>query len=180
MYSGHMFGLLSLGKCTRLSHNGRIRKLSHISLQKAIFACFLVSLTQFIVKYHPTVDFIIQAPYENTGTPYGRHCTAASTFTTLLLHFWLFFQYSLDLITEIIVNFLPPVVNIADASHEHPIAEYRVGTADISCVTMIFRVFDSFSVFPYESCLIPRQTALTHRLYHQGSQFTSLWKALYR
>src|SRR5712664_217291 len=109
-----------------------------------------------------------------------RHMDGIAPLHPHLQHFWLFFQYSLDLITEIIVNFLPPVVNIADASHEHPIAEYRVGTADISCVKMIFRVFDSFSVFPYESCLIPRQTALTHRLYHQGSQFTSLWKALYR
>jgi hypothetical protein len=94
--------------------------------------------------------------------------------------FWLFFQYSLDLIIQIIVNCLPPVVNIANAPHGHVIAEFRVDIAAITLVTMIFRVFGLFSVFPYESWSIPRQRASTHRLYHQGGQFTSLWKALYR
>src|SRR6266481_988867 len=170
----------SLGKCIRLANSGPIRKFIRISLHKAIFACFLVSLTQFIIKYDPTVDFIVHAPHGHTSTQYGRDYTAASISTTLLPHFWLFFQYSLDLITQIIVNCLPPVVNISNASHGHPIADPRVDTAAITRVTMIFRVFGLFSVFPYESCLIPRQRASTRRLYHLEGQSTPLWKVLYR
>ncbi len=62
----------SLGKCIRLANSGPIRKFIRISLHQAIFACFLVSLTQFIIKYHPTVDFIVQAQNGHIGPPYGR------------------------------------------------------------------------------------------------------------
>ena len=145
-----------------------------------IFACFLVSLIQSIVEYHPTVDFIVQEAHGHPGTLYGHDRTAAPTFTALLLHFWLFFQYSLDLITQIIVNCLPGVINISDAPQEHTIAEPRIGTTALTCVTMIFRVFGLISVFPYKSCSIPRQRALTHRLYDQARLFTQMWKAPYR
>ena len=43
-----------------------------------------------------------------------------------------------------------------------------------------FRVFGSFSVFPYKSCSIPRQRALTHRLYDRGRRSARLWRALHR